>query len=132
MATFSFELVSPERLLFTGQVEQVIVPGMEGDFAVMRDHMPFMSALRPGVLSITADDGEKRIFLRGGFADVSPSGLTVLAEQAIPIEEMGPGGLEAEIRQAEKDLESAGTEEARRLASERLAQMQELKAYLYG
>jgi F-type H+-transporting ATPase subunit epsilon len=132
MATFSFELVSPERLLFTGQVEQVIVPGMEGDFAVMRDHMPFMSALRPGVLSITADDGEKRMFLRGGFADVSPSGLTVLAEQAIPIEEMGPGGLEAEIRQAEKEFESAGSEEARRLASERLAQMQELKAYLYG
>lgn len=132
MATFAFELVSPERLLFTGQVDQVIVPGMEGDFAVMRDHMPFMSALRPGVLSITSDDGEKRIFLRGGFADVSPNGLTVLAEQAIPIEEMGPGGLDAEIRQAEQDLESAGTEEARRLASERLAQMQELKAYLYG
>jgi F-type H+-transporting ATPase subunit epsilon len=132
MATFAFELVSPERLLFTGQVAQVIVPGMEGDFAVMKDHMPFMTALRPGVLSITADDGEKRVFLRGGFADVSPNGLTVLAEQAIPVEEMGPGGLDAEIRVAEQDLESAGTEEARRLAAERLAQMQELKSYLYG
>ena len=74
MATFNFELVSPEKLLFTGPVEQVVVPGTEGDFAVLKDHAPVMSALRPGVIVITDDKHEvQRLFVRGGFADVSPA-----------------------------------------------------------
>jgi F-type H+-transporting ATPase subunit epsilon len=132
MATFAFELVSPERLLFSGQVEQVIVPGSDGDFAVLRGHMPFMTMLRPGVLSMSGDKDERRVFLRGGFADVSDSGLSVMAEQAIPVEELGPSGLDDEIRLAEKVLEAASTEDASRLAAERLAQMITLKQTLYG
>jgi F-type H+-transporting ATPase subunit epsilon len=132
MATFAFELVSPERLLFSGQVDQVVVPGMEGDFAVLRDHMPFVTVLRPGVVTVAFEREEHRVFVRGGFADVSVSGLSVLAEQAIPVEELGPSGLDDEIRLAEQILEAASTEDARRLAAERLAQMNELKQRLFG
>ena len=81
MATFPFELVSPEKLLISTEVEQVVVPGTEGDFAVLKDHAPFMSTLRPGVVVVTEASTEvQRLFVRGGFADVSPRGLTILAE----------------------------------------------------
>lgn len=131
MAAFAFELVSPERSLFAGPVEQVIVPGMEGDFAVLRDHMPFITVLRPGVVRVIAEREEHRVYVRGGFADVSAHGLTVMAELAVPIEELGPAGLDEEIRLARKDLDAAGADETRRLAAERLAQLNELKRDLY-
>ncbi|MGL4445434.1 MAG: ATP synthase F1 subunit epsilon, partial [Alsobacter sp.] len=89
MATFNFELVSPERLLFSGEVEQVVVPGMEGDFAVLKGHAPMMSTLRPGVAVITDGKGAaQRLVVRGVFAEVSGGGLTILAEQALPVEEI--------------------------------------------
>ena len=84
MASFAFELVSPERLLFGGDVESVVVPGTEGEFTVLKDHAPLMSTLKPGVVTVTETGAkETRLFVRGGFADVAPTGLTILAESAV-------------------------------------------------
>ena len=83
---FKFELVSPERLLVSGKVEQVSVPGSEGDMTVLAYHAPLLTTLRPGVIEIGFPGGEQqRYFIRGGFAEVGPSGLTVLAETAIDL-----------------------------------------------
>jgi ATP synthase F1 epsilon subunit len=83
MATFHFELVSPEKLLFSGDVEAVVVPGVEGQFTVMKDHAPVMTVLKAGVVEIDESSSKKsRLFVRGGFADVAGGGLTLLAEQA--------------------------------------------------
>lgn len=131
MASFHFELVSPERLLFAGEVESVIVPGSEGQFTVMRDHAPFMSTMKPGVVEVVESGSKKqRLFVRGGFADVSPAGLTILAEQAIPVEDLDAARIEAEIRNAEEDLADAQSDEAKRVASEKIAQLREAKAAL--
>lgn len=133
MAAFAFELVSPERILFSGDVDQVVVPGSEGDFAVLKDHAPLMSSLRAAVLTIdAAGKPTQRMFIRGGFADVSPNGLTVLAEQAIPVEEVTPDTLHAEAELAQAEFNKATTDEGRRVATERLAQIMELRAGLFG
>jgi F-type H+-transporting ATPase subunit epsilon len=118
MATFPFELVSPERVLFSGEATQVVVPASEGEITVLANHAPFMSALRSGIVTI---DNGKRLFVRGGFADVSPAGLTVLAEQAVPVEEINVEALAGEIRNAEEDLRDAKTDEARARAQAKLA-----------
>lgn len=133
MAAFAFELVSPERIVFSGDVAQVVVPGTEGDFTVLRDHAPLMSSLRAAVLTIDAEGKPtQRLFIRGGFADVSPNGLTVLAEQAIPVEEVTVDTLHAEAVLAEAEFEKATTDEARRAATERLAQIMDLRVGLFG
>jgi F-type H+-transporting ATPase subunit epsilon len=117
MATFSFELVSPERVLFSGEATQVVVPASEGEITVLANHAPFMSALRAGVVTI---DGGKRLFVRGGFADVSASGLTLLAERAVAVEDIDVEKLSHEIKNAEEDLRDAKTGEARDSAAEAL------------
>ena len=133
MAAFAFELVSPERILFSGDVDQVVVPGTEGDFAVLKDHAPMMSSLRAAVLTVdAAGKPTPRMFIRGGFADVSLNGLTVLAEQAIPVEEVTPDTLHAEAELAQAEFEKATTDEGRRAATERLAQIMELRTGLFG
>lgn len=131
MATFSFELVSPERLLFTGEVESVVVPGTEGEFTVLKDHAPLMSTLKPGVVTI-AESGAKqsRLFVRGGFADVNPAGLTILAETAVPLDELDAAKLDAEIGAAGEDVTGAASDEARRLAQEKVDQLREVRAAL--
>lgn len=131
MASFHFELVSPERLLFAGEVESVIVPGSEGQFTVMRDHAPFMSTMKPGVVEVVESGSRRqRLFVRGGFADVSPTGLTILAEQAIPVEDLDAARIETEVRNAEEDLADAQTDEGKRVAAEKIAQLREAKAAL--
>ncbi|MFO1150360.1 MAG: F0F1 ATP synthase subunit epsilon [Alsobacter sp.] len=128
MATFPFELVSPEKLLISAQVEQVDVPGTEGDFAVLKDHAPFMSTLRPGIVVVKEPGGAtQRLFVRGGFADVSPKGLTILAEQAVPVEEVTDDIVAAEIKAAEAEFAGAGDDESRRVAAEKLAQLVALR-----
>jgi F-type H+-transporting ATPase subunit epsilon len=82
MATFHFELVSPEKLLFSGDVEQVDVPGAEGDFGVLAGHAPMVTTLRPGILTVHAAGGDQKMVVLGGFAEVSESGLTILADLA--------------------------------------------------
>src|ERR1700756_1726800 len=88
MATFHFDLVSPEKLLFSGDVEQVDVPGIEGDFGVFAGHAPMVTTLRPGILTVRAPRGEEKIIVLGGFAEVSAEGLTVLADTAEAVEDM--------------------------------------------
>ena len=131
MAAFAFELVSPERLMFSGQVEAVIVPGTEGEFTVLKDHAPFMSTLKPGIVEIDETASKKvRLFVRGGFADVSPKGLTILAEQAIAVEDLDAAKLDAQIKNAEEDVTDATSDEARRVAREKLDQLREVRAVL--
>jgi F-type H+-transporting ATPase subunit epsilon len=129
MATFHFELVSPEKLLFSGEVEAVVVPGVEGQFTVMKDHAPVMTVLKAGIVEIDeAPNRKSRLFVRGGFADVAAGGLTLLAEQATPLEQFDSARLAQEIKNAEEDLADATSEEALKLAADKLDQLNELKA----
>lgn len=131
MPTFPFELVSPEKLLFTGEVEAVVVPGTEGEFTVLKDHAPLMSVLKPGIVEIDQTATTKRkLFVRGGFADVSPTGLTILAEYAIPLEELDATKLEIDLQDAEEDVADAKDDETRRRAAEKRDQLKELRAAL--
>src|SRR5476649_2037749 len=113
MATFHFELVSPERLVFAGEVNQVDVPGEEGEFGVLAGHAPYVATLKPGVLTIYGDGGQQRIVVRGGFAEVGPTGLTVLAEQAMPVAELDAATIAQAVKDAEEDLADADTDAAR-------------------
>jgi F-type H+-transporting ATPase subunit epsilon len=131
MTAFHFELVSPEKLLFSGPVDSVVAPGADGHFTVLKDHAPVMTVLRPGVVTITEAPGKsERLFVRGGFADVSPKGFTILAEMAIPVAELDAAKIDSDIKDASEDVADAKTDEARRAASEKLAQLQEVKAAL--
>jgi F-type H+-transporting ATPase subunit epsilon len=127
MATFHFELVSPDRALFNGPAESVLVPGVEGDFLVLSDHAPVMTSVRPGVVGIDDPQGKhRRVFVRGGFADVGKKGLILLAETAIPFEDLSADKLGQEIKDAEEDLADA-SEDDKRLAQEKLDRLRELK-----
>ena len=130
MATFHFELVSPEKLLFSGNVSQVDVPGEEGEFGVFAGHAPYIATLKPGVLKIYGDGAPKSIVVRGGFAEVNPDGLIVLAEQAIPVEGLDPGVIAQAVKDAEEDVADAKDDATRDKARERLDQLQTLKAAL--
>jgi F-type H+-transporting ATPase subunit epsilon len=128
---FSFELVSPERLLLSEPVLSVVVPGAEGEFTVLKNHAPFMSTIRPGIVTVTPVSGaSQRYFIRGGFADVSPSGLTILAELAVPAESIDPALILKEIKDAEEDLADAKDDESRSVAAQKLSQLKEVQAAL--
>lgn len=129
MAAFHFELVSPEKLLFSGDVESVVAPGAEGQFTVLKDHAPVMTTLKSGVVTVAGGDGKvEKLFVRGGFADVSAAGFTILAELAIPLSEIDVAKVDADLKDAREDLADAKTEEARHAAAEKIAQLQELRA----
>jgi F-type H+-transporting ATPase subunit epsilon len=104
MATFHLDLVSPERLLFSGEVDQADVPGAEGDFGVLAGHAPFVAMLRPGILTVHAGGDRQQIVVFGGFAEVSPQGMTVLADQAVAVEDLDTAQLAQEIKDSEEDL----------------------------
>jgi F-type H+-transporting ATPase subunit epsilon len=124
----NFALVSPERELFHGEVDQVVVPGVEGEFGVLPNHAPVISMIRPGALRIFDGADERRIFVNGGFADVTPAGLTVLAEDAVDLAEVDAARLEQDLKDAAEDVRDA-KDEVRRLAAEKaLARFQALKA----
>lgn len=128
---FNFELVSPERLLMSEQVTSVVVPGTEGDFTVLSKHAPLMTTLKAGVVdAVLADGGVKRIFVRGGFADVTPSGFILLAEEAMPLENLSLAAIDAQIKDAEEDLSDAAGETKKHAAQGKLNQLKELKAAL--
>ncbi len=130
MATFQFDLVSPARMLFSGQVEQVDAPGYEGDFGVLAGHSPLIAMLRPGILSIIGAGELKRIVVGGGFAEVNPQGMTVLAELAVPVEEFDRGQLSAQIKDTEEDLADARDDWARDRLRQRVQQLRSLEAAL--
>lgn len=128
---FAFELVSPERQLVSGEATQVVVPGAEGQFTVLANHSPFLSTLKPGILEVTMADGTTdRIFVRGGFADANPEGLSLLAEEAQRVEDMDMASLDQSIQDAREDVADAKTDAARTSAETRLAQLEEVKAAL--
>lgn len=125
---FKLELVSPERLLFSGEVEQVMVPGSEGDMTVLAYHAPLLTTLRPGMLDIAFPGGEhQRYFIRGGFAEVGPSGLTVLAETAIDLRELDAGELVQAVKDAEEDVADATEDGVRDRAQTKLDQLRQVQ-----
>ncbi len=129
--TFRFELVSPERLLVSEDIASVTAPGAEGEFTVLPRHAPFMTTLRPGVLTVRVDKGpERRIVVFGGFAEVNPDGCIILAEEAVPVETLDPDAVAREIRDAEEDVADAETEDARFRAQTRLDQLRALQQAL--
>ena len=131
MTAFHLELVSPEKLLFSGSVNDVLVPGTEGEFVVMAGHMPVMTALRPGIVDIGDPEGKHtKLFVRGGFADVTNTSLTLLAETAIPLAELDTAKFDQEIKDAAEDVADASADMAKRAAQERLDRLRELKAAL--
>ena len=110
MATFHFDLVSPEKLLFSGEVDQVDVPGSEGDFGVLAGHAPLIALLRPGIMTVYAGGEQTRLVVLGGFAEVGPDGLTVLADVATALEDLDRGALQDRIAEMEtrvKDMEGS-------------------------
>lgn len=127
---FKFELVSPERLLVSGEVEQVLVPGAEGDMTVLAKHAPVLTTLRPGLLDIGFPGGKsQRYFLRGGFAEVNPTGLTVLAETAVDLDELQADQLAQAIKDAEEDVADL-TDDAKDRASTKLEHLRQVQATL--
>ena len=128
MAGLHFELVSPARLLFSGDVESVNIPGTEGEMTIMPNHAPLLSTLKPGVVTVHKTGGNDRIFVKGGMVEVNPQGLTVLAEVAIPMSELDAGALAAQIKNAEEDVADAKDDETRRKANENLEHLKALKA----
>jgi len=117
-----FELVSPERLLLSRTVDMVVVPGVEGDFGAMTSHAPFLSLVRPGVIAVF-EGGQvtDRLFVAGGFAEVTPERCTVLAEQALPVGELDRARVDSEIKDARDDLAEAKDERQRAAAERRIA-----------
>ncbi len=126
-----FELVSPERLLRSGDVQEVMVPGSEGDFVVMPRHAPMLTTLRPGAIIFKdEEDVEFKVFVRGGFAEVASEGLIILAETAIPMEELDRERLAQEIKNTEEDVADAKDDETRATAQQALDHLQQLQAAL--
>jgi F-type H+-transporting ATPase subunit epsilon len=126
-----FELVAPERLLLSEPVEMVVVPGSEGDFGALPRHAPMITALRPGIVDVY-QSGEvvERIFVSGGFAEVTESRLTVLAEEAIPLAELSVEVVSARVRAAEEQVSEAATEFARSQAQHALTVAHAMQAAL--
>jgi F-type H+-transporting ATPase subunit epsilon len=130
MATFHFELVSPERLVFAGEVSQVDVPGEEGDFGVLAGHAPYIATLKPGVLTIYGVGAPQRIVVWGGFAEMNSTGLTVLAEQVVPVADIDGAMIAEAIKDTGEDLADADNDVSRDKARARLEHLNTLKAAL--
>ena len=111
MATFHFDLVSPEKLAFSGEVDQVDVPGIEGDFGVLAGHAPVVAAIRPGILTVTSGGAHQKIIVLGGLAEVSGKGLTVLADVATSLQDLDRAEFADKIAEMEAKLaEKEGSE----------------------
>lgn len=128
----NFALVSPEREVFHGDVDQVVVPGSEGDFGVLPNHAPVMSVIKPGALKILNDGAERRIFVNGGFADVTPEGLTVLAEEAVDLATVDAADLDQQVKNAQEDLRDANSDAKRDAARLKLERLEGIRAALKG
>ena len=127
--TFHFDLVSPEKLAFSGQVDQVDVPGVEGDFGVLAGHAPVVAAIRPGILTVTAGGTHQKIIVLGGLAEVSDKGLTVLADVATSIKDLDRAAFANQISEMEAKLaEKEGSELDR--AIERLDHFKSIESQL--
>ena len=132
MATFQFELVSPEKIAFSGEVDQVDVPGAEGDFGVLAGHAPLIALIRPGIMTVYAAGEQTRIVVLGGFAEIGPDGLTVLAEVATSVEELDRASLQKQISDIEQGIKqmAQGSELDREIT--RLDHLRALDLHLQG
>lgn len=128
MATFHFDFVGPERSLYSGEVEAVQLPGSEGEMTVLPGHAPVLTTLKVGVITVTETAGNgKRIYVQGGFADIGPTSVTVLAERAAPIEEVTPAMIDKEIEAAELARDATQDYKKREALNAQIVQMQEAK-----
>ncbi|PHP68443.1 F0F1 ATP synthase subunit epsilon [Zhengella mangrovi] len=122
--SFKFELVSPERLLISEEVETVVIPGADGEMTVMASHAPLMTSIRPGVMTVNMSGGKaERYVIFGGFADVMPESCTVLAEAAVHVDDIDRGDLEQRIADAREDLADAQEDDHKQRAQEYLDQL---------
>jgi F-type H+-transporting ATPase subunit epsilon len=128
MADVKVEIVSPERLLVSETAQSVTIPGTDGYFTVLGEHAPLMTTLKPGFVTAVAAGGTQVFFVRGGFADVAPDGLTILAEEAKPLAEFDPNSVDADIEAAEVQLAAATTLEEKSAASETVNSWRNFKA----
>src|ERR1043166_625654 len=133
MTTFHFDLVSPEKLLFSGEVDQVDVPGTEGDFGVLAGHAPLVSALRPGIMTVFVNGQPQRMVVLGGFAEVSADGaLTVLADLADSVEDFDRERLAERITAQEEKIKDMESGNALDRAIERLDHFKQVDRHLQG
>jgi F-type H+-transporting ATPase subunit epsilon len=132
MATFHFDLVSPERMLFSGEVDQVDVPGSEGEFGVLAGHAPLVATLKPGILTIINGGARQRIIVFGGFAEVSGAGLTILADGAVAVEDVDAAAIAAQIKDMEEDVADATDDATRDRLSRKLDQLRTVQAAASG
>jgi F-type H+-transporting ATPase subunit epsilon len=130
MAGLHLEFVSPESVLFSGDVDQVDLPGSEGDMGILPHHAPLVTSLRPGIVTIFRDGRREPIVVIGGFAEVGPSGLTVLADKAVPREDFDMAELAGEIKDAEEDVADSKDPAARDKLLRHLDQLKALQAAL--
>ena len=128
--TFKFDLVSPEKVMVSGQASEAIVPGMDGQFTVLAGHAPTISTLRPGVLSVRVDGTDRRVFVRGGIAEVEPDSLTILAQHLIDLGGDDRAALvAAEIKSAEAMLAATKDDAERMMAEDTLAHLRSLASH---
>jgi F-type H+-transporting ATPase subunit epsilon len=121
---FSFELVSPERLVLSAHVTEAVVPGVNGEVTVLAGHAPFMTTLRPGIVTVVDSAGKhRRFYVRGGLADAGPAGLTILADKALPAGDVKGEAAAAEIAAAEAAVAKAVDDVARAHAAQHLADL---------
>ena len=132
MATFHFDLVSPARLLLSEEVTQVDVPGVEGEFGVLDGHAPIVATLKPGVLTVYAPGGTQRFVVFGGFAEVSPTGMTVLAEVATPLAEADRMEVATRIRELEASRDKLPNDATRDRTNEKIENFRTLERTLQG
>jgi F-type H+-transporting ATPase subunit epsilon len=132
MATFHFELVSPEKIAFSGDVDQVDIPGAEGDFGVFAGHAPLISLLRPGIVTVYSGGEKSQIVVFGGLAEVGPTGLTLLADVAASVEDIDRAALQKQIAELEENTKQMeqGSELDREIA--KLDHFKELDDHLEG
>ena len=115
--TFKFELVSPERVLISEDVEHVVLPGIEGDMGVLAGHAPFVVTLRPGIITVSGGDSPRKVYVKDGFAEFTPDTLNVLAEHAVNLSGAEAGVVNGLIKDAQTSLEEAKDDAERFLAS---------------
>ena len=132
MATFHFELVSPDKISFSGEVDQVDVPGSEGDFGVLAGHAPLIALIRPGIMTVYVAGEQTRMVVLGGFAEVGPDGLTVLADVATSLEDLDRASLQKQIADLEQGIKemAQGSELDREIA--KLDHFKALDQHLQG
>jgi F-type H+-transporting ATPase subunit epsilon len=130
MPTLQFDFVSPERVLFSGAADQVDLPGAEGDMGIFAGHAPLVTTLRPGILTIYREGGNLAVVVIGGFAEVSPAGLTVLADTAVPRQDFDLAVLAGEIKDAEEDVADCKDDAQRDKLVHRLDQLKALQTAL--